>query len=84
MTPSIASFKEEFSSRIPALTLLSGLGYTLIPLGECMVLRGNITHWDNLNTLFIYPEKIRKVIYITNAIESLNSVLRKARELSKV
>ena len=36
------------------------------------------THWDNLNTLFNYPEDIRKAIYTTNAIESLNSVIRKA------
>ena len=35
-------------------------------------------HWDNLNTLFRYPEAIRKAIYTTNAIESLNSVVRKA------
>jgi len=35
-------------------------------------------HWQNLNTLFDYPEDIRKVIYTTNAIESLNSVVRKA------
>ena len=35
-------------------------------------------HWQNLNTLFDYPEDIRKFIYTTNAIESLNSVVRKA------
>ncbi len=35
-------------------------------------------HWPNLNTLFRYPEDIRKAIYTTNAIESLNSVIRKA------
>jgi len=35
-------------------------------------------HWHNLNTLFNYPEDIRKAIYTTNAIESLNSVIRKA------
>ncbi|WP_281561752.1 IS256 family transposase [Thalassomonas sp. RHCl1] len=35
-------------------------------------------HWANLNTLFKYPEDIRKAIYTTNAIESLNSVIRKA------
>ena len=34
-------------------------------------------HWHNLNTLFSYPEDIRKAIYTTNAIESLNSVIRK-------
>jgi len=36
------------------------------------------SHWDNLNTLFKYPQDIRKAIYTTNAIESLNSVIRKA------
>lgn len=35
-------------------------------------------HWPNLITLFDYPDDIRKVIYTTNAIESLNSVVRKA------
>ncbi|MDP8161205.1 IS256 family transposase, partial [Pasteurella atlantica] len=34
-------------------------------------------HWDNLNTLFNYPQDIRKAIYTTNAIESVNSVIRK-------
>jgi len=41
-------------------------------------------HWDNLNTLFNYPEDIRKAIYTTNAIESLNSVLRKAIKKRKL
>jgi transposase-like protein len=36
------------------------------------------SHWENLNTLFRYPEDIRKAIYTTNAIESLNSVIRKS------
>lgn len=35
-------------------------------------------NWSNLNTLFRYPEDIRRAIYTTNAIESLNSVIRKA------
>jgi putative transposase len=35
------------------------------------------SHWHNLNTLFGYPEDIRRAIYTTNAIESLNSVIRK-------
>jgi transposase-like protein len=42
------------------------------------------THWHNLNTLFNYPEDIRKAIYTTNAIESLNSVIRKATRKRKV
>lgn len=36
------------------------------------------THWPNIITLFDYPDDIRKVIYTTNAIESLNSQIRKA------
>jgi len=35
-------------------------------------------NWPNLITLFDYPADIRKVIYTTNAIESLNSVIRKS------
>ena len=42
------------------------------------------THWQNLNTLFAYPEDIRKAIYTTNAIESLNSVIRKAIKKRKI
>ena len=41
-------------------------------------------HWDNLNTLFNYPEDIRRAIYTTNAIESLNSVIRKAVKKRKL
>ena len=42
------------------------------------------SHWQNLNTLFEYPEDIRKAIYTTNAIESLNSVIRKAIKKRKL
>jgi putative transposase len=41
-------------------------------------------HWQNLNTLFNYSEEIRKTIYTTNAIESLNSVIRKATNRRKL
>lgn len=34
-------------------------------------------HWHNLITFFEYPPEIRKVIYTTNAIESLNMTIRK-------
>lgn len=43
--------------------------------------RGN---WANLSTFFAYPDDIRKVIYTTNAIESLNSVIRHANKKRKV
>jgi transposase-like protein len=35
------------------------------------------THWEELITIFKYPPDIRRVIYTTNAIESLNMVIRK-------
>ena len=41
-------------------------------------------HWQNLSTLFRYPDDIRKAIYTTNAIESLNSVIRKAVKKRKL
>ena len=41
-------------------------------------------HWPNLITLFDYPDDIRKVIYTTNAIESLNSFIRKTTKTRKV
>lgn len=41
-------------------------------------------NWDNLNTFFSYPHEIRKAIYTTNAIESLNSVIRKAVKKRKL
>ena len=37
-----------------------------------------LRHWEHIITVFDYPEDIRRVIYTTNAIESLNSVIRKA------
>ena len=42
-----------------------------------MIQRSWETHWDDLSEIFKYPEQIRRVIYTTNAIESLNASLRK-------
>lgn len=41
-------------------------------------------HWDNIIPFFQYTPEIRKVVYTTNAIESLNSVIRKAIKLRKI
>ncbi|PHM39710.1 IS256 family transposase [Xenorhabdus miraniensis] len=41
-------------------------------------------NWPNLSTFFGSPTEIRKVIYTTNAIESLNSVIRHAIKKRKV
>jgi len=35
-------------------------------------------NWDKLSAMFEFSQPIRKVIYTTNAIESLNMTLRKA------
>lgn len=40
-------------------------------------------NWENLNTFFGYPDEIRRVIYTTNAIESLNHSLRKVLKTKK-
>jgi putative transposase len=42
-----------------------------------MVVRSWRTNWANLTPFFDYPPDLRKVIYTTNAIESINSQLRK-------
>ena len=34
-------------------------------------------HWDDLNEFFAYPAEVRKLLYTTNSIESLNASLRK-------
>ena len=39
--------------------------------------------WDKLSVLFNYPDDIRKAIYTTNAIESLNHSLRKVLKNKK-
>ena len=36
-----------------------------------------LRHWENVTPFFGYPPEIRKVIYTTNAIESMNMTLRK-------
>ena len=42
-----------------------------------MIRRSWESHWNDLNEFFQYPDEIRRVIYTTNAIESLNYSLRK-------
>jgi transposase-like protein len=36
-----------------------------------------MAHWSHLITFFVFPDEIRRVIYTTNAIESVNMTLRK-------
>jgi len=42
------------------------------------------SNWEGLTVFFNYPKDIRKAIYTTNAIESLNSVIRTAVNKRKV
>jgi len=42
------------------------------------------TNWEHLITLFDYPDEIRRIIYSTNAIESLNAVIRKSIKNRKI
>ncbi len=41
-------------------------------------------NWENLIIFMQYPEAIRKIIYTTNAIESVNSRLRKVTNNKRV
>ena len=42
-----------------------------------MIQRSWEAHWNDLSEFFKYPDEIRRVIYTTNSIESLNASLRK-------
>lgn len=35
------------------------------------------SHWDNIRTFFKFPDEIRRIIYTTNAVESLHRQFRK-------
>ncbi len=50
----------------------------------CQIAKMWERHWPNLITVFDYPPDIRKAIYTTNAIESLNSVIRKSTRQRKI
>lgn len=43
-----------------------------------------LRNWENLTTFFAYPADIRKAIYTTNAIESMNMTLRKVIKNKRV
>jgi putative transposase len=43
-----------------------------------------LRHWENITPFFAYPTEIRKVIYTTNAIESVNMTLRKVMKNKRI
>ncbi|WP_447041253.1 type I restriction endonuclease subunit R [Vibrio parahaemolyticus] len=55
MVQNLPNFREEQSAKIPALTLLTNLGYQFIPPSECMVKRGNLS-------TVILPDVLRDVL----------------------
>jgi type I restriction enzyme R subunit len=55
MTQPLPNFREEQSAKIPALTLLTKLGYTFVPPSECLLKRGN-------RTTVILPDVLREVL----------------------
>jgi len=42
-----------------------------------MISKSWYENWENLKTFFAFPDYIRKVVYTTNAVESVNMSLRK-------
>ena len=49
-----------------------------------LAVRPWINHWDNLKTFFKFPEEIKRLIYTTNAVESLHRQLRKVTKTKSV
>jgi len=55
MSQNIPNFREEQSAKIPALILLTSLGYQFIPPSNCLVRRGNLS-------TVILPDVLRGVL----------------------
>jgi len=55
MTTNLPNFREEQSAKIPALILLTNLGYEFIPPNQCLGQRGNLS-------TVILPNMLRKVL----------------------
>lgn len=41
-------------------------------------------HWDRIIPMFLFPDEIRRTIYTTNAVESVNMTLRKASKNRRI
>lgn len=55
MSEPLPNFREEFSAKIPALTLLTNLGYQFIPPSDCLAMRGRMSS-------VILPNVLRSVL----------------------
>jgi len=48
-----------------------------------MIYQSWARHWEDLSEFFKYPPEIRRAIYTTNAVESLNYRLAKSRKTAR-
>lgn len=72
MSQPLPNFREEHSAKIPALTLLSNLGYQFIPPTECAAMRGSLS-------TVILPQVLRSVLaYKTFSFMGKTHALSKA------
>ncbi len=55
MSQPLPNFREEFSAKIPALALLTHLGYQFIPPSDCLAMRGRLSS-------VILPDVLRNVL----------------------
>lgn len=49
-----------------------------------LAVRPWLNHWDNIKVFFAFPEQIRRLIYTTNAVESVHRQLRKVTKNKSV
>ncbi|SUC46785.1 Transposase and inactivated derivatives [Providencia stuartii] len=80
-----AGLKTIYRTATEASTLIALEKFALIWDEKYLQIRKSwYVRWENVNTFFVYPDDIRKAIYTTNAIESLNNVIRHAIKKRKV
>ena len=72
-----ASTREEAESNLLQLGETWGKKYAI-------AVKSWENNWEDLATFFNYPAEIRRLIYTTNAIESVNSVIRKFTRNRKI
>ncbi|MGX5203447.1 hypothetical protein [Aliikangiella sp. IMCC44632] len=68
------SFQEEFSAKIPALALLSSLGYHFIPPSECEALRGNLLAAEKKSTHQVVLSPIMRAFLAKQITLSIGTV----------
>jgi len=49
-----------------------------------LAVRPWLVHWDNIKPFFAFPEQIRRLIYTTNAVESVHRQLRKVTKTKAI